>query len=119
MHFDGKIYDDEDNGIYVTQYNNELTGEPVDLVVTQFEPVGARRAFPCFDEPDKKATFSLRLSHDKNLNAQFNGPLMSMTEPDLAHHGHVWSEFYPSPKMSSYLVAFAVSDYGKFEAVSK
>lgn len=45
------------------------------LVSTQFSPVDARRAFPCFDRPDKKAQFKISLIRDvKRTMALSNMP---------------------------------------------
>jgi aminopeptidase N len=77
--------------------------------VTQFESTDARRAFPCFDEPAFKATYSLTVTVDRGDTAISNGKVVSDTPgPLITQHTIVFS---PTPKMSSYLVAIAVGDF--------
>lgn len=60
-------------GYYKSAY--ELPdGTTSHYALTQFEPTAARRAFPCFDEPDIKATFTLTLLYRKGLTALANMP---------------------------------------------
>jgi aminopeptidase N len=77
--------------------------------VTQFEERDARRAFPCFDEPALKATFSVTLVVDKGDTAISNGTILRDTAgPGADKHMLVFST---TARMSSYLVAMAVGDF--------
>ena len=100
--FDG-ILNDELRGFYLSKTPRRH------YAVTQFEPTDARRAFPSFDEPAYKAVFNITMVIDKGDTAISNGRIVSDTPgPGEDKHTVVFS---PSPKMSSYLVAFMVGDF--------
>lgn len=80
------------------------------IATTQMEATDARRAFPCFDEPAKKASFVISLVVPDGLAAYSNSPVVS--EED-AGEGRRLVRFAPTMVMSTYLVAFVV---GPFEA---
>ena len=74
-------------------------------VYSQFEAVYARRAFPCFDEPDNKVPWKLTLDVPKQLVAVSNSPETAET-PLPGDKKRV--EFAPTKPLPSYLVAFGV-----------
>ena|SRR5579859_23887 len=79
--------------------------------VTQFESTDARRAFPSFDEPAFKATFDITLVVDRDDTAISNTNIIhDKPVEDSGSAKHAIS-FAPTPKMSSYLVAFLVGDF--------
>jgi cytosol alanyl aminopeptidase len=80
-------------------------------VYTQFEAVYARRAFPCFDEPDNKVPWQLTLDVPAQLAAVANAP---QTAESPLPGGKKRVEFAPTKPLPSYLVAFGV---GPFEFV--
>lgn len=47
-------------GLYLSPYVQN--GRPKALAVTQLEAIDARNAFPCFDEPDAKASFDVTVT---------------------------------------------------------
>lgn len=93
------------HGFYRSTYKDKNGQEQI-LATTQFEATDARRAFPCFDEPDLKATFGITLIVDKNHTAISNAKLKSeKIEGDKKE-----VVFEPTVKMSTYLVAFVIGD---------
>ncbi|MDB4972709.1 MAG: Membrane alanine aminopeptidase [Myxococcaceae bacterium] len=72
---------------------------------TQFEPVSAREAFPCFDEPRFKTPFTLSLRVQKQHAAIANTRVAS--ERTL-EDGRRELTFAPTEKLPTYLIAFAV-----------
>uniref|UniRef100_H3A6R8 Leucyl and cystinyl aminopeptidase n=1 Tax=Latimeria chalumnae TaxID=7897 RepID=H3A6R8_LATCH len=103
---------DSYSGFYKSSYKTK-TGETRWLAATQFEPVAARTAFPCFDEPDFKATFLIKINREKHHKALSNMPKNVSTPIE---NGLVQDEFCVSVKMSTYLVAFIV---GELQNISK
>ncbi|KAK7896796.1 hypothetical protein WMY93_022121 [Mugilogobius chulae] len=104
--FDAAI-EDELLGFFRSSYT--LHREKRHLAVTQFSPIHARKAFPCFDEPIYKATFSLTLRHDQQYLSLSNMPVESsvLSEED----GWVTNRFSRTPRMSTYYLAWAVCNF--------
>jgi alanyl aminopeptidase len=80
-------------------------------IFSKFEPVTARRAFPCFDEPSFKTPWQLTLHVPKQLRAFSNTAMESETEEPGGTKAVRFAETKPLP---SYLVALAV---GPFDVV--
>jgi puromycin-sensitive aminopeptidase len=95
-------------GFYRSTFKDEDGNERV-IATTQFEATDARRAFPCWDEPDFKASFAVTLIVDSAMTALSNGA--SVEEKDLGN-GKRQVTFAETMPMSTYLVAFIV---GQFE----
>lgn len=100
------------HGFYKSTYRTK-EGEVRILASTQFEPVAARMAFPCFDEPAFKASFLIKIRREPRHIAISNMPLVKSV---TVAEGLIEDHFDVTVKMSTYLVAFIISD---FKSVSK
>lgn len=69
------------SGFYTSNYKDE-DGNEEWLVTTQFQPISARHAFPCWDEPQFKATFAVSLTYPTGLLALSNTNAENDTEID-------------------------------------
>jgi aminopeptidase N len=87
-----------------------------EYAVSQMEATDARRAFPCFDEPIYKASFTISMMIDEKDVAISNGRQVSDTPgPERGKHT---VRFEKTKRMSTYLVALLVGDFVCREAVS-
>ncbi len=91
-------------GLYRSTFETD-DGDTATLAVTQFEAPHARRAFPCWDEPDFKAVFAVTLEHDDRFFSTSNG---REAERTALGDGRVQVRFSETIPMSTYLVAFVV-----------
>eukprot|EP00298_Acanthocystis_sp_HF-20_P015373 c21120_g1_i1.p1 GENE.c21120_g1_i1~~c21120_g1_i1.p1 ORF type:complete len:1060 (+),score=416.77 c21120_g1_i1:84-3263(+) len=125
----------EMKGVYASSFLN-AKGEQNKIISTQFEPNDARRAFPCFDEPNFKATFeiSIAVPNDPTLTVLSNMPekigrqgkhhehreplfprLTSIMMNYYFHKSYKIISFEKSPLMSSYLVAWAIGHFSMIQ----
>ena len=99
---------------YETPYNQALNsayqvkrnGEG--YIVTQFEPLGAREAFPSFDEPKYKVPFTLSITAPADDFVYANTPETQTTE---LQDGWVKHDFATTRPLPTYLVAFGAGPY--------
>ncbi|OQY04544.1 MAG: hypothetical protein B6I20_02885 [Bacteroidetes bacterium 4572_117] len=80
-----------------------------DFLYTLFVPDRASTVFPCFDQPDLKATFDLKLEIPGNWLAVSNGAV-SEIENRIETKTY---KFKKSPLISTYHFAFAVGEFKK------
>ncbi len=106
LRFTGML-NDQLHGFYRSTFTDDEGVEHV-IAVTQFEPADARRAFPCWDEPEFKAIFAVTLVVDDRLTALANA---SVASEEPAGDGRRRVRFHETMLMSTYLVAFVVGPF--------
>ncbi|XP_008289437.1 glutamyl aminopeptidase [Stegastes partitus] len=86
------------------------------IAATDHEPTDARKSFPCFDEPNKKATYTISITHDAAYGALSNMPPEGA--PQQLSGNKLKTTFQKSVPMSTYLVCFAVHQFKYVERTS-
>ncbi|XP_072035872.1 aminopeptidase N-like isoform X2 [Amphiura filiformis] len=112
--FSAPLLHDYNAGYYRTPYDT-ATGERWNAATLTALTL-ARRVFPCFDEPSFKANFTLTLDHEPNYVAIANMPIESNT---TLEDGWVRSKFEESVPISTYLVAWCVTDFAYKEITTQ
>lgn len=92
-------------GFYRSKYTHN--GKTKYLATTQFEAADARRAFPCWDEPEAKATFEISLITTQRQSAISNMPVASKQKKGTK----TIHKFTKTPKMSTYLIYLGVGEF--------
>ncbi|KAG8439696.1 hypothetical protein GDO86_005752 [Hymenochirus boettgeri] len=108
------IIENELLGFFRSSY--VLQGERRSLAVTQFSPIHARKAFPCFDEPIYKATFKISIRHHTSYLSLSNMPVETSV---FEEGGWVTDHFSQTPLMSTYYLAWAVCNFTYKEAITR
>jgi alanyl aminopeptidase len=104
--YDGVLNDKSSVGPYRKKAGDDW------YVYTSFTPIDARRAFPCFDEPEYKAPWAVTMHVKKSDVAVANGPEVSSNDEANGMKRVVFKETQP---LASEVVAFAV---GPFDIVN-
>ena len=102
------VLNDKLEGFYRSSFTDPDGNDRV-IATTQFESTDARLAFPCWDEPDLKATFAVTLVVPEGVLALSNGAEVSSEPAGDGRRRVVYAE---TMKMSTYLVAFVVGPLG-------
>ncbi len=120
LHFRG-IISQKLRGFYSSKY--EYKGKTMKIATTQFEATDARRAFPCFDEPSQKAVFEVTLIVPKHLTTISNTFELQGHNPTpkgVEHSpGYKVVKYAPTPKMSTYLLAYVIGEFDSVQTKTK
>ncbi|KAK2838304.1 hypothetical protein Q7C36_013118 [Tachysurus vachellii] len=110
--FIGELADDL-GGFYRSEY--EVNNVKKVVATTQMQATDARKAFPCFDEPAMKAYFNITLLHEPGTIALSNS--MEIDSVEVMEGGQKLNKtrYETTRRMSTYLLAFIVSDFKAIE----
>lgn len=107
INYIGQLRDDN-KGFYRSSYTDK-DGKKVWIASTQFQSTDARHAFPCYDEPQIRTPFVIKIQHDASYNAVSNWPLN--TKSPIGGGNYILSEFKETAPVQTYLVAFVISPF--------
>ncbi|XP_013106936.1 membrane alanyl aminopeptidase [Stomoxys calcitrans] len=100
--------DDDMHGFYRSSYTDPKNNTKW-LGSTQFQTNHARRAFPSFDEPRFKATFDVTIKRHRSMKTVSNTRIIK----SVMDGEYFIDTYYTTPKMSTYLLAFIVSEFNE------
>ncbi|XP_071648693.1 aminopeptidase N-like isoform X2 [Temnothorax longispinosus] len=99
------VIDNNIGGFFKTLYIND-TGDLKWLIATRTWMMGARRMFPCWDEPKFQTKFTITIKHHAKYTALSNMPIFtSETVNDTAI-----TSFNTTPAIPTHLIAFVLCD---------
>ncbi|RVE74836.1 hypothetical protein OJAV_G00026210 [Oryzias javanicus] len=106
--FQGELADDME-GFYRSEYTED--GVKKVIATSQMQATFARKAFPCFDEPAMKAIFNVTIIHSRDTTALSNGKQIYSRDSVIENTPVKVTAFEPTRRMSTYLLAFIVTDF--------
>ena len=109
------ILNDRLHGFYRSTYLDHDGNQKI-MACTQFEPTDARRAFPCWDEPEIKSTFEITLKVPTTMEAISNMPIYK--EENSTNNEKIVI-FEKTPVMSTYLLAFIIGELDKCSTIGE
>ncbi|KAF9255758.1 leucyl aminopeptidase [Marasmius fiardii PR-910] len=128
LDFSGEILD---NHVGYNRCSWEHEGKLKYFALTQFSPIDARRGFPCWDEPQLKATYSITLVSKLNTMNLSNMSVRDEKTFSIQEHPELgkafqdldsqWkvTRFETTPPMSTYIVAYANGEFSYLETWAK
>jgi aminopeptidase N len=109
------------SGSAVTRYLDRE--DKSEYVYTLFVPSDASTAFPCFDQPDLKARFTLKVTAPEVWRVTSNTEGTTLSEfdetsgglPQSPPSGMLWHYFPETEPLSTYQFAFAAGPFSEFK----
>ena len=92
-------------GVGLHRFVDPMDGQV--YLYTQFEAFEAHRVYACFDQPDLKAPFTLRVEAPAGWVVVSNGAVTSRPDDGVAG---TWT-FAPTPRISTYITAIVAGPY--------
>ncbi|CAH8450017.1 unnamed protein product [Schistosoma bovis] len=100
----------DSDGLYISRYLEN--GIYKYLASTDLEPSDARNILPCWDEPEFKAKFKVNIVRHKNFHSLSN---MNLESTEVLYDDWHVDRYNTSVKMSTYLLAFVVSQFSNIQ----
>lgn len=96
-----------DRGFFRSSYIDPATNLTNWLATTQFQPINARQAFPCYDEVRFRTPIQLQMYHHSSYNSISNMPVVSLNQ----NGDYVTTVFEETPAIPTFLLTFTVSNF--------
>ncbi|TGZ56613.1 Glutamyl aminopeptidase [Temnothorax longispinosus] len=109
LEFYGQISHNNSEGFFRNIHVNEQ-GNTAWLIATHIQTIGARRIFPCWDDPQIRTTFDISIQHPSNSVALSNMPTQGYGVTN-DNNNDTTTYFFTTPPLSTYHIAIAVTNY--------